>query len=191
MVLDAAGIDHVVTRMAAELSRYLDDDTVVVGTLKGGLIVTSDLVRRLAFHPVVDFVAVSAFAPGARAATIKRPDLALTDRRVVLVTDVIDTGLSLQYVLDDLGRDAPRSITVCTLVDKPHRRLVPVPVDHVGISVDHDFLIGYGLDFAGRYRNLPVLLAGDPDLLASDPGCYLEWAHRNRVATSEPRSPSG
>jgi hypoxanthine phosphoribosyltransferase len=177
VVLDAGSIATTVARLAAEIDAHHGDDTVVVSTLKGALIFASDLLRCLRIHPMVDFVAVAPFEPGHRARLLKGVDLALAGVPVVLVTDVIDTGLSLQYVLDELKRHEPASVSVCTLVDKPHRRLVPVEAQHVGLSVDHDFLIGYGLDFAGRYRNVPVLAAADLDLLAAEPQCYLRWAY--------------
>jgi hypoxanthine phosphoribosyltransferase len=191
VVLDRRALSRVVARVAAELDRTHDDATVLISTLKGGMIFASDLLRQVRFHPVFDVVAVTPFEPGTRASMVKRPDADLAGARVVLVTDVIDTGLSLQFVLDELSGEGPESITVCTLVDKPHRRLVPVPAHHVGIEVGADFLIGYGLDFAGWYRNVPVLAAADLDRLAADPGCYRSWAYGNRDHASEGGPPSG
>jgi hypoxanthine phosphoribosyltransferase len=191
VVLDVAALERTIARLAREIERHHDDETVMICTLTGGLIFASDLVRTLRIRPRLDFVAVSSFQPGTRARLLYAPDLDLSGSPVVLVTDVIDTAMSLQFVLDELQRGHPASVTVCALVDKPHRRLVPLEVDHVGVTVDDDFLIGYGLDFAGRYRNVPVLAAADVDLLAADPGCYLDWAYGNRPRGSEDTITSG
>lgn len=191
LVLDRAGLRHTIERLARELDATHDDDTVVIVTLPGALIFASDLIRALRIHPHVDVVAVSPFEPGARAVLLEAPSLELGGAAVVLLTDVIDTAMSLQFLLDDLARRGVASTTVCTLVDKPRRRLVPVEPHHVGVTVDDDFLIGYGLDFAGWYRNLPVLAAGDLRRLTDDPSCYRSWAYGNRRWGSEEPPSSG
>lgn len=177
IVLDPLGIASIVDRLAAELGRIHDDQSILVSVLKGSLIFTSDLARRLPFNPRIDFVAMSTFEGGGRARLVKDLSLDIEGAQVVLVHDAIDSGLSTSFLLGALARHRPRSLSVCTLIDKPAHRLVPLTIDHVGITVDDDFLIGYGLDFAGRYRNLGVIAAADPDRLSLDPDCYADWAH--------------
>ncbi|MBV9935275.1 MAG: hypothetical protein JO367_13305, partial [Actinobacteria bacterium] len=93
---------------------------------------------------------------------------------VVLVEDVVDTGLTLTYVLGELERRQPRSLEVCTLLDKAARRIVPVKLRFVGFEVPDEFVLGYGLDFGERYRNLDVVVAGDLDALRGDPDAHVE-----------------
>ena len=160
------------------------DGTVMVAVLKGGAPFLADLVRAVTFHPVVDFLAVSPYpSGGGRVRLVKDLETDIEGRDVILVEDVVDTGLSLTYLRGELMRRGPTSLTVCAMVDKPGRRLVPVAVDHVGVSTQADYVIGYGLDFAGRYRNLDLLAVADPRVLAADPDRYVEWAysrHRGR-----------
>jgi hypoxanthine phosphoribosyltransferase len=97
----------------------------------------------------------------------------LTDRAVVLVEDVVDTGLTLAYLVGQLRARNPASLDVCTLYDKRARRIVPQPLAHVGFEIDDEFVIGYGLDFRGRYRNLDLVATGDLEVLAADPDAYV------------------
>jgi hypoxanthine phosphoribosyltransferase len=90
-----------------------------------------------------------------------------------LVEDIVDTGLTLAYLLGELGRRSPASLRVCALLDRPGGRIVPTPLDFVGFEIPNEYVIGYGLDYAGRYRNLDVLAAADPDRLRHDPDAYV------------------
>jgi hypoxanthine phosphoribosyltransferase len=191
VVLDRDGITATVDRLAAELNQRHEDGTILVSVLKGSLIFTSDLARRLTFHPLFDFMAVSSYESGRRVHLVKDLTSDITGADVVLCEDVIDTGLSLQYLLGELAARGPRSLSVCAFVDKPHRRLLPVSVDHVGVTSDADFLIGYGLDFAGRYRNLDRLAVGDLTALTEDPDCYRDWAYGKRPRGREDGSTAG
>ncbi len=183
VILDPSAIRSVVDRLAIELGADHDDQSILVSVLKGSLIFTSDLARRLRFNPRIDFVAMSTFEGGGRARLVKDLSLDIEGAKVVLVHDAIDTGLSTSFLLDELARHRPSSLSVCTLIDKPAHRLVPLRIDYVGVTVEDDFLIGYGLDFAGRYRNLGLIAAADPDRLSLDPDCYVEWAHRRNGLT--------
>jgi hypoxanthine phosphoribosyltransferase len=168
-----------VDRLAAELSATYDDGVVLVAVLKGSVIFLADLVRRMTVHPVVDFLAVSSYGPDApRVRIVKDLDMDIAARDVVLVEDVIDTGLSIGWLLDELGRRGPRSLEVCALLDKPARRILPVPVRWIGLAVDEPYVCGYGLDVAERYRNLDVIAAADPAVLAADPDAYIESLYR-------------
>jgi hypoxanthine phosphoribosyltransferase len=123
---------------------------------------------------VVDFLAISAYAPDTgRVRIVKDVDVDVYDRHVVLVEDIVDTGLTLTYLLQELRGRGPRSVEACTLLDKSVRRIVPTSVRFTGFDVGDDFLLGYGLDFAGRYRNLDRVVAGDLEVLRADPDAYV------------------
>jgi len=163
-----------VRRLADELSAAYDDGVVLVAVLKGGVIFLADLVRAMRVHPIVDFLAVSSYEEGApRVQIMKDLDTDIAGRDVVLVEDVVDTGLSLTWLLEELGRRGPRSLEVCAFVDKPGRRIVPVAVRWVGLTVDEPYVCGYGLDVAERYRNLDLVAAADTAVLGADPDAYV------------------
>jgi hypoxanthine phosphoribosyltransferase len=178
LVLGPDEVRRTVARLAAELSEVHGDGTVFVAVLKGSLLFLADLVRAVTFVPEVDFLAVTPYpSGGGRVRLVKDLEIDIEGRDVVLVEDVIDTGMSLTFLRNELQRRGPRSISVCAMVDKPGRRLVPVELDHVGVVVEADYVIGYGLDFAGRYRNLDLIAVADPAVLARDPDRYVAWAY--------------
>jgi hypoxanthine phosphoribosyltransferase len=178
VLADRSEIEAAIDRLADEVSAVYDDDLVLVAVLKGSLLFLADLVRRLTIRPAIDFLAISAYAPDSgRVRLVKDLDLDITGRPVVLVEDIVDTGLTLGYLLGELGRRQPASLEVCALLDKRVRRILPTTLAHVGFEVPDVFVLGYGLDFAGRYRNLDVLVAGDPHALAADPDVYLRWLY--------------
>ena len=122
----------------------------------------------------IDFVAITPYAPNTgRVRLLKDLDIDIAGRAVVIVEDIVDTGLTTAFIHGELSRRSPASVSVCTLVDRPARRVVPVELDHVGIEIPDQFVIGYGLDFEGRYRNLRVLAAADAEVLAADPDAYV------------------
>jgi hypoxanthine phosphoribosyltransferase len=165
-----AGVD----RLAHEVSAAYADGVVLVAVLKGSLIFLADLVRSLTILPAVDFLAISRYEPDSgRVRLVKDLDSDITGRDVLLVEDIVDTGLSLGYLLGELRRREPASLEVCTLLDKSVRRILPTPLAFVGFEVPDVFVLGYGLDFAGRYRNLDVVVAGDIDALTADPDVYV------------------
>lgn len=178
---DAGEIAAANRRLAAELSERHRDGFVAVAVLKGSLFFLADLVRAVDTHVEIDFMAVTRFAPDSgRVRLVKDLDTDIAGRAVVLVEDVVDTGLSLGYLLGELRRRSPSSLSVCALLDKRDRRILPVDVHHVGFEVADEFLLGYGLDFAGRYRNLPDIVVGDPDVLAADPDAYVDALYGRR-----------
>lgn len=183
ILLGPAELRATVARLGAELSEVHGDGTVVVTLLKGGVIFAADLLRACRFDAEVDFLAVSPYpSGGGRVRLVKDLEVDVHGRDVVLLDDVLDTGLSLDFLRREILRRGPRSLSVCVLVDKTPRRLVPVEVDHVGVRASVDYVIGYGLDFAGRYRNLDLLAVADPHRLAADPDLYLPWAHGRHPA---------
>ena len=161
-------------RLAGEISDAYDDDVVLIAVLKGAVPFLADLVRRLKVVPLVDFLAISAYAPETgRVRIVKDLDLDVFGRDVVLVEDIVDTGLTLTYLLRELRGRGARSVEACTLLDKSVRRIVPTPVRFTGFDVGDEFVLGYGLDFAGRYRNLDRVVTGDLELLRADPDAYV------------------
>ena len=163
-----------VRRLAAELSHDYPDGVVLVAVLKGSVWFLADLVRAIDGPVEVDFLAVSSYTEGSGRVRIVM-DLAedIFGRDVVLVEDIVDTGLTLTYLLGELARREPRTLEVCTLLDKRCRRIVPVSLRYVGFDVGDDFVLGYGLDYAERYRNLDRVVAGDLEVLREDPDAYV------------------
>jgi hypoxanthine phosphoribosyltransferase len=163
-----------VERLATEVSAAYGDDVVLVAVLKGSMIFLADLARALSIRPTVDFLAISRYEPDSgHVRLVKDLDTDITGRHVLLVEDIVDTGLTLGFLLGELRRRNPASLEVCTLLDKSARRILPTPLAFVGFEVPDVFVLGYGLDFAGRYRNLDVIVAGDLAVLTADPDAYV------------------
>jgi hypoxanthine phosphoribosyltransferase len=147
---------------------------VLIAVLKGAVPFLADLVRLLTIAPVIDFLAISTYAPDTgRVRIVKDVDVDVFDRDVVLVEDIVDTGLTLTYLLSELRGRGARSVEACTLLDKSVRRIVPTSVRFTGFDIGDEFVLGYGLDFAGRYRNLDRVVAGDLDVLRADADAYV------------------
>ncbi|MGI8686281.1 MAG: hypoxanthine phosphoribosyltransferase [Acidimicrobiales bacterium] len=164
-----------VARLGAEISAAYDDGVVLVAVLKGSVPFLADLVRALTIAPEVDFLGISSYAPDTgRVRLVKDLDIDISGRDVVLVEDIVDTGLTLTYLLGQLGRRGPRTLETCALLDKATRRIVPTPVRFTGFTIGDDFVVGYGLDFAERYRNLELVAAGDLAALRADPDAHVE-----------------
>lgn len=176
IVLDRAALDETVRRLAAEIATDHPDGVVLIGVLKGALVFLADLARAIeGIEVLVDFLAISRYAPDSgRVRILKDLDLDVTGRDVVLVEDLVDTGLTLAYLLEQVRSRGPRRLEVCALLDRAERRIVPLPVRYVGAVVPGEaFVIGYGLHVGDRYRNLPAIVRVDPGLLADDPDAYL------------------
>jgi hypoxanthine phosphoribosyltransferase len=153
-------IEAAVTRLAAEITReYQGDNPLLLGVLKGSFVFMSDLVRRLDFPLETDFVQLSSYGQSTESSgKIKiAHDLKTTvlGKNVLVVEDIVDTGHSLAFLADYLQRKKPVSLRFCCLLDKPSRRQVPVTLDYRGFTVPDKFVVGYGMDYAERYRNLP------------------------------------
>lgn len=174
VLLDRVEVDAVVSRIATDISARYQDGVVLAGVLRGSVLFHADLVRALTVPSVTDFLAITPYSPGTgRVRLLKDLDVDISGRDVVLVNDIVDTGLTTAFLTGELGRRGPASLAVCTFVDRPVRRVVPVGLDFVGIEIPDQFVIGYGLDHDGRYRNLRVLASADPDVLAADPDAYV------------------
>jgi hypoxanthine phosphoribosyltransferase len=190
---DAATIAETVARLGAEIERDHPDGVVLVGVLKGALIFTADLARAIRAVPVeVDFMSISRFAPDSgRVRILYDVQTDLTDRDVVVVEDVVDTGLTLAYLMTQLQARGPRRLDACALLDRPSRRIVPQPVTYRGVEVGEEFLLGYGLHFRDAYRNLPFIFQGDRDTVISQPLVYVAELYRGVAAPSEREHPGG
>ena len=174
VLLTAEQLQEAVGRLAAELSSTYQDGVLLVAVLKGSVPFLSDLLRRMTINPEVDFLAISHFAEGTgRVRIVKDLDADIGGRDVVLVEDIVDTGLTLTYILGELAHRGPRSLEVCALLDKTVRRIVPTPVRFRGFDIEDEFVLGYGLDYAGLYRNLDHVVAGDLSALREDPSAHL------------------
>ena len=140
---------------------YKGQDLLLVGVLKGAVIFMADLLREITIPVEVDMISVSSYENGTDSTGIvkivKDLDVNIKNRHVLIVEDLIDTGLTLQHLKELLATREPLSVKVCTIFDKPTRRLVDVPIEYNGIAIPNYFVIGYGLDYAGEYRNLPDL----------------------------------
>ncbi len=144
---------------------YAGKDLVLVGILKGAYAFYADLARAIRIPVRVDFLVVTSY--GSRAKTSGKVKLVtelteeITGRDVVLVEDIVDSGLTVQHLIKSLARKKPRSIRVCTLLSKPDRRVVDVHVEYVGFKIPNRYVVGYGLDYQQKYRNLPYLAVLD------------------------------
>ena len=174
VLLDEDEIDTIVGRLAAEISAAYPRGVVLVGVLKGSVVFLSDLVRRLTIDPLVDFLAVTPYAPDTgRVRLVKDLDLDIGGHDVVLVEEIVDSGLTIAFLRAALLRRNPASVEVCTLLDRVSRRIVPEPLAFVGASIPDRYVVGYGLDHQGRYRNLSSLSVADPALLDADADAYV------------------
>ena len=173
-----------IRRRVEELGRaitgdYAGREPVLVSVLKGGTVFLADLMREIQLPLEIHFMAISRYGTAeeslGRVQILLDLDVDLTERDVLLVEDIVDTGLTLSYLLSVLRARGPASLEVCALLDKSVRRITPLPVRYAGFDCPDRFVVGYGLDVAERYRNLPDILAvedaravrDDPDLLAS------------------------
>ena len=161
-----------VTELGVEISRdYAGGDVLLIGILKGAVIFIADLMRRLEVPCEVDFMAVSSYGSSTDSSGVVRilKDLetSIEGRDVLIVEDIIDSGLTLHYLIRNLRARDPRSLEVCALLTKPERRRVEDPIRYVGFEIPNRFVVGYGLDYAQRFRNLDYVAVlddgGSPD----------------------------
>ncbi len=160
ILVPAADIAERVKALGAQISKdYQGQEILVVGILKGSTIFLADLVRQIDLPLAIDFVAISSYGNATSSSGVVRilKDLeeSIEGRHILVVEDIIDTGLTLNYLLKNLQSRKPASVKVCALLDKPSRRKVDVSIDYLGFTIPDEFVVGYGLDFNERYRNLP------------------------------------
>ena len=160
VLLPADQIQRRIRELGAEIERDHpgEDEIHLVGVLKGGFMFMADLIRSMSARVTLDFIAVSSYQRSTRSSgevrLLKDLDSGLEGRRVVIVEDIVDTGLTLTYLQDILRARSPRTLRTACLLSKPSRRLVDVKVEYIGFTIDDKFVVGYGLDYAERYRNL-------------------------------------
>ena len=155
-------IDAKIRELAAQIDRdYEGKDVLLVGVLKGAVMVMADLSRALKSHVTMDWMAVSSYGSGTKSSGVVRIlkdlDADLMNRHVLIVEDIIDSGLTLSWLKSNLESRGPASVEICTLLRKPDAVKVDIDVKYVGMDIPNKFVVGYGLDFAEQYRNLDVI----------------------------------
>jgi len=166
ILFDRKEIKDTVRRLASEISKdYRNQNPLLLGVLTGSFVFLADLIRHLHFPLEVDFIGLSSYGHSTQTSgkirVGKKLDRPIQGRNVLVVEDIVDTGLTTAFLLDYLQRRKPASVKLCALTDKPARRKVPVKIDYLGFTVPNKFLVGYGLDADQKFRNLPDI-------------CYLE-----------------
>ena len=172
VLIDEATLQSRIAEMGEEISSdYAGKDLLLVGVLKGAVFFMADLMRSLTVPCEVDFMAISSYGAETDSSGVVRIlkdlDIPLQGRDVLIVEDIIDSGLTLSYLMRNLRARDPASLEVCALLTKPGRREIEVPVKYVGFEIPNRFVIGYGLDYAERYRNLRYVGVLNEDLIPS------------------------
>ena len=190
VLLDADAVAAHVARLGAEIERDHPDGVVLVGVLKGALIFVADLARAITGVTVeLDFISISRFAPDSgRVKILHDLDSDISGRDVVVVEDMVDTGLTLAYLMGQLRERGPRSVSACTLLDRPNRRIVPHDLRYRGLVLEDEFVLGYGLHMRDLYRNLPFVVAGDRGVVAATPDAYVEQLYSPEVDALGPET---
>src|SRR5206468_3307677 len=170
VLIDEETLAARVAELGAEISAdYEGRDLLLIGVLKGAVFFMADLMRHLTVPCEVDFMAISSYGDSTDSSGIVRIlkdlDINIEGRDVLVVEDIIDSGLTLSYLLRNLESREPASLEICALLTKPERREIEVPVRYIGFEIPNKFVIGYGLDFAERYRNLPYVGVLHADLM--------------------------
>jgi hypoxanthine phosphoribosyltransferase len=170
VLIDEERLRARVAELGEEISAdYAGRELLRIGVLKGAVFFMADLMRHLTVTSEVDFMAISSYGASTDSSGVVRIlkdlDINIDGRDVLVVEDIIDSGLTLSYLIRNLEAREPASLAVCALLTKPDRREIDVPVRYVGFEIPNRFVIGYGLDFAERYRNLPYVGVLHPDLI--------------------------
>jgi hypoxanthine phosphoribosyltransferase len=187
VLLDAETIAETVNALGARISADYPEGVVVVGVLKGALLFLSDLVRAIDVPVEIDFMSISRFAPDSgRVRILQDLTTDITGRDVVLVEDIVDTGLTLAYLIGQLEGRGPRSVSACALLDRSGRRIVPQEVRYCGIEIADEFVLGYGLHVRDLYRNLPFVVTGAHADVIHAPDCYVDVLYKGGVSAPEP-----
>jgi len=170
ILIDEDVLQTRIAELGEEISSdYSGRDLLLIGVLKGAVFFMSDLMRRLTVPCEIDFMAISSYGASTDSSGVVRIlkdlDINIEGRHVLVVEDIIDSGLTLSYLMRNLEAREPASLEVCALMTKPERREIAVDVRYVGFEIPNRFVIGYGLDFAERYRNLPFVAVLHSDLI--------------------------
>ncbi|MGI6656405.1 MAG: hypoxanthine phosphoribosyltransferase [Desulfobulbus sp.] len=161
-ILSTRAIQDRVLSLARRITEdYRDGSLVLLPVLNGAFIFAADLCRAIALDLEIDFIKVASYGNSTESSgtirLLKEPGIDLAGKDILIVEDIVDTGRTMAWLCDHFNNSGARSVRVCALIDKSERRLVPVQVDYVGFALDHGFLVGYGLDCAGRYRHLSAV----------------------------------
>lgn len=153
-------LDRQAEELGGRISKdYQGKELVIIGVLKGGFIFLADLARKITIPVDIDFISVSSYGDSSKSSgvvkIIKDVDINISGKHVLIVEDIIDTGLTLNHLVELLKTRGPLSVKICAALDKPSRRKADVHVEYKGIEIPDEFVIGYGLDYAGKYRNIP------------------------------------
>jgi hypoxanthine phosphoribosyltransferase len=170
VLIDQEALQRRIAELGDEISAdYAGRDLLLVGVLKGAVFFMADLMRGLSIPCEIDFMAISSYGDSTDSSGVVRIlkdlDINIEGRDVLVVEDIIDSGLTLSYLMRNLEAREPASLEICALLTKPERREIEVPVRYVGFEIPNRFVIGYGLDFGERYRNLPYVGVLDPRLV--------------------------
>lgn len=168
VMLTEEEVDARIQQIGEQISRDYEGRQVhLVCVLKGASFFMCELAKRITVPVTVDFMSVSSYGANTKSSgvvkIVKDLDEPLAGKEVVVVEDIVDSGRTLNYLLELLGQRGPRSLRLCTLLDKPERRVVEVHVDYMGFEIPDEFVVGYGLDYDQRYRNLPYIGVVEPD----------------------------
>ncbi|NLJ84805.1 MAG: hypoxanthine phosphoribosyltransferase [Firmicutes bacterium] len=169
VLLTKEQIDTRVAELGAQISRdYAGKDLVAICILKGALHFMADLTRQITIPLSIDFMAISSYGAGTKTSGVVRIlqdlDSSIADRHVLIVEDIVDSGLTLKYLVDNLSSRRPASLKIVTLLDKPARRAVAIAPHYNGFDIPDEFVVGYGLDYDEKYRNLPFIGVLKPEI---------------------------
>ena len=172
-LISSEEIEDKVREIGARITEdYKGEKPLLIGILRGAVVVMSDLMRNIDLQCELDFMDISSYGSGTSSSGVVRilKDLEedITDRHVLIVEDIIDTGLTLSYLLRSLQARKPASLEICALLSKPSRRRAELDVRYLGFEVPDEFVVGYGLDYAGTYRNLPDICVLKPEVFATE-----------------------
>ena len=162
VLLTEEEVNKKISEVAAQINKdYEGKEVHLICILKGGVFFTCELAKRLTVPVTLDFMSVSSYGSGTQSSgvvkIVKDLDESLKDKDVIVVEDIVDSGRTLSYLLEMLRDRGPASLRLCTLLDKPERRVIDVHVDYTGFNIPDEFVVGYGLDYDQRYRNLPYI----------------------------------
>jgi hypoxanthine phosphoribosyltransferase len=173
VLITSQEIEDKVRQIGARITEdYNGEKLLLIGILRGAVVIMSDLMRNIDLQCELDFMDISSYGTGTSSSGVVRilKDLEedITDRHVLIVEDIIDTGLTLSYLMRSLQARKPASLEICALLSKPSRRRADLDVRYLGFEVPDEFVVGYGLDYAGAYRNLPDICVLKPEVFAAD-----------------------
>ena len=162
VMISEEDVDQRIAEIGQKISEdYAGESVHLICILKGSVFFTCELAKRITVPVTLDFMSVSSYGDGPKSSGIvkiaKDLDESMEGKNVIIIEDIIDSGRTLSYLMDVLQKRQPKSMKLCTLLDKPDRRIVDVKVDYVGFEIPDEFVVGYGLDYAQKYRNLPYI----------------------------------